>query len=201
MKSDQIQSITPERLARLEYVADRLEILDCLTRVLRGIDRFDRELFLSGFHLDAVLDAGGYVNSPAQVFDGVASLHDTGQSSTLHNLLNHSCEIDGETGHTETYLLFTGVNRDTTNWIAGGRYLDRFEKREGVWKIAFRFTLIEWSGTIPPATVPLFEDVPGLHLNGAPSRSKDDPSYRRPLTNRREVQAPANPERLGTPQN
>jgi len=36
-------------------------------------------------------------------------------------------------------------------------------------------------------TMPLpFADVPEIHGNGVPSRSKNDPSYQRPLVNRRE---------------
>ena len=41
------------RLARLEYAADRIEISDCLTRFSRGMDRFDRDCFLSAFWPDA----------------------------------------------------------------------------------------------------------------------------------------------------
>jgi len=32
--------------------------------------------------------------------------------------------------------------------------------------------------------------VPGVHLNGVPARSKEDPSYRRPLTNVRPMSNP-----------
>jgi hypothetical protein len=180
----------PRRLARVEQLLDRQDILDCLVRFSRGIDRFDRELFLSAFHPDAVIDAGEFVGGPESLFDWASDLHERGQSSTHHNLLNHSCEIDGDVAHAETYYLFTGRNRDETNWVAGGRYLDRLERRGGTWKIALRCNAVEWSGTIPATPLP-FESVPGVHLNGVPSRSREDPSYRRPLTNRREMRSPA----------
>src|SRR5271163_4977661 len=159
MNSASSQTITPERLAKLEYLADRQEILDCLARALRAIDRFDKELFLTCFHSDAVIDAGGFLNAPGVVYDGAADLHQRGQLSTIHNLLNHTCEIDGDVAHSETYLLYTGVNRDKTNWIAGGRYLDRLERRDGSWKIAFRYTLMEWSGVVAPTDNPMFENI------------------------------------------
>jgi hypothetical protein len=189
-------TLTPQALAKLQYLADRQEILDCLTRPLRAIDRFDKDLFLSAFHADALIDSGGYLNSAAQVYDGAAAFHEAGQSSTIHNLLNHTCEIEGDTAHTETYLLYTGVNHDNTNWMAGGRYLDRLDRREGAWKIAFRYTLIAWSGLIPAATNPNYDNVADLFVNGIPSRSKDDPSYRRPLTNRRQLSTVTNPASL-----
>ena len=154
------------------------------------MDRFDRELFLSAFHSDAIIDAGEFVGPPEGLYDWASDMHEQGQSSTLHNVLNHSCEIDGDVAHAETYYLFTARNRDGTNWIAGGRYIDRLERRGGSWKIALRYNAVEWSGLIPATAIP-FEDVPDVHLNGAASRSKEDPSYRRPLTNRRESKSPA----------
>jgi hypothetical protein len=116
--------IAPERLARLEQLLDRQEILDCITGISRGIDRLDRELFLSGYHPDAVIDAGHFVGDPATVYEGGAALHERGQSSTLHDLPNYRCDIDGDVAHAETYWLYVGSNRDGMNWAAGGRYLD-----------------------------------------------------------------------------
>jgi SnoaL-like domain len=178
-----------ELLARLERLADRQDILDCLIRFSRGMDRFDRELFLSAFHPDATIAAGVFVGGPVDLYDWASVLHDQGQVTTHHNLLNYTCEIEGNTAHTETYYLFVGRNRDATNWIAGGRYIDRLERREGAWRIALRTNVIEWSGMVPTMPLP-FADVPGIHVNGAPVRSKDDPSYQRPLTNRRAKHIP-----------
>jgi hypothetical protein len=183
------QTVTTEKLARLEHQLERQDILDCLIRFSRGMDRFDRELFLSAFHSDAVIAAGEFVGNPVALYDWASKLHEQGQSSTHHNLLNHTCDIDGDLAHTETYYLFVGRNRDETNWIAGGRYIDRLERRVGEWKIALRTNAIEWSGMVPTMPIP-FAGVPDINLNGAPSRSKADPSYRRPLTNSRKLHIP-----------
>jgi hypothetical protein len=43
-------------------------------------------------------------------------------------------------------------------WV-GGRYLDRFQKREGVWKLSHRNGLTDWMRTEPPATQG-FSDTP-----------------------------------------
>ncbi|NML05752.1 nuclear transport factor 2 family protein [Sphingomonas sp. G-3-2-10] len=178
-----------ERDARIDALLDRQDISDCLTRFARAMDRFDRDLFLSAFHADAVIAAGPFVGSPADCYDWAVPMHEAGQVATHHNLLNHSAEVDGDTAHSETYYLFVGRNRDESNWIAGGRYIDRFERREGVWRIADRTTVIEWSGLAPTMPIP-FADVPGIALNGGPARSTDDLSYRRPLTNLRELHTP-----------
>ncbi|HMN46857.1 MAG TPA: nuclear transport factor 2 family protein [Povalibacter sp.] len=169
---------------RLAVLLDRQDILDCLIRFSRGMDRFDREVFLSAFHHDAVIAAGPFVGGPRELYDWASQLHEQGQHATHHNLLNHTCDIDGDVAHTETYYLFVGRNRDDSNWIAGGRYIDRLERRDGTWKIALRTNAIEWSGMVPTMPIP-FSDIPDIAGNGTPARSPDDPSYRRPLTNLR----------------
>lgn len=184
-----MSNITPEKLARLEQLLDRQDIEDCLTRFSRGMDRFDREVYLSAFHPDAVMAAGPFVGSAAECYDWASVLHEQGQIATHHNLLNITCEINGDTAHTETYYLFVGRNRDDSNWIAGGRYIDRLERRNGEWKIALRTNAIEWSGMVPTMGIP-FADVPDIFVNGAPSRNKQDPSYQRPLTNKRKRHIP-----------
>jgi len=177
---------TPARLAAL---LDRQDILDCLVRFSRGMDRFDRELFLSAFHHDACIAAGDFVGGPEALYDWASNLHERGQAATQHDLLNHSCEIDGATAHCETYYLFVGRNRDGSNWLAGGRYVDRLEKRQGEWKIALRCNAIEWSGVLPGSALP-FADVPDLQANGPIARSRADLSYLRPLVNRRKPRLP-----------
>ena len=183
------QTAAAAKMARLEQLLDRQDILDCLIRFSRGMDRFDRELFLSAFHSDAVIAAGPFVGGPVALYDWASKLHEQGQHATHHNLLNHTCDIDGDVAHTETYYLFVGRNRDETNWIAGGRYIDRLERRDGVWKIALRTNAIEWSGMVPTMPIP-FSDVPDINVNGAPARGKEDASYQRPLTNRRKLNIP-----------
>ncbi|MFW0783387.1 nuclear transport factor 2 family protein [Gordonia sp. CPCC 206044] len=179
----------PVPLTSVEVLLDRQNILDCLTRFCRGTDRFDRTLFLSAFHPDATIAAGDFVGSPIDLYKWATRMHEQGQRSTMHNLLNHTCDIDGDIAHTETYYLFVGRNRDESNWTAGGRYIDRLERRDDQWRISLRTNVIEWSGMVPSAELP-FADVPDLYANGEPARSHTDPSYHRPLTNRREPRVP-----------
>lgn len=182
--------MSADNAARLETLLNRQDILDCLTRFSRGMDRFDKALFLSAFHADATIAAGPFVGGPEALYDWASQLHEQGQLSTHHNLLNHSVDIQGDVAHSELYYLFVGRNRDDTNWIAGGRYIDRLERRDSAWKIALRTNAIEWSGLVPTLPIP-FGDVPGIALNGIPSRSTDDPSYHRPLVNKRPTFIPS----------
>jgi SnoaL-like domain len=178
-----------DQLAQFERLLTRQEITDCLTRFCRGMDRFDRDLFLSAFHPDAQIAVGDFVGGPADLYDWAHTMHAQGQIATQHNLLNNTCDIDCDTAHSETYYLFAARNRDESNWIAGGRYFDRLERRDGQWRIALRTNVIEWSGTVPTMPIP-FGDVPDIGGNGVSARDRSDPSYQRPLVNRRGLHNP-----------
>jgi hypothetical protein len=189
-----VDELGPEQIARLTRLADLEEMRDALRAFSRGMDRFDRDLYLSAFWPDAVMAAGPYVGSVQGCWDWAVPMHEQWQELTHHSLLNNSIEIDGETAHSETYYLFVARNKSLpgadqeTLTLAGGRYIDRFERRPGPggphWKIALRTNVIEWAGDMPPMALP-FGDVPDIAANGVSSRSPEDPSYQRPLTNRR----------------
>jgi SnoaL-like domain len=179
----------------LQNLLDRQDILDCLTRFSRGMDRFDREIYLSAFHQDAVIAAGPFVGSAADCWDWAKPMHEAGQVLTHHSLLNNSVEINGDTAHSETYYQFVARNHpweeggDETVMLAGGRYIDRLERRDGAWKIALRTNIIEWSCLQPAMPLP-FGDVPDIAANGVSARDKSDPSYARPLVNVRKANVP-----------
>ena len=181
---------TNNRETKIDELLDKQGIMECLTRFSRGMDRFDRECFLSAFHADAVIAAGPYVGDVPGCWDWSVPMHEAGQILTHHSLLNNTTDIDGDTAHSETYYIFVARNRDESVWMAGGRYIDRFERRDGEWKIALRTNIIEWGCLPPPMPVP-FGDVPDIGLNGVSARDKSDPSYQRPLVNRRQPAKPA----------
>jgi hypothetical protein len=170
--------------ARMAHLLDRQEILDCLTKISRGADRCDRALFLSACHDDAIIAVGPFVGGPSELFDWSSQIAMSTNKGTFHNILNFTCDVDGDTAHTETYYFFVAKNLDDTNLLAGGRYIDRFECRDGAWKLSTRNNLIEWSSVVGALKNPL-NDVPGIHANGVSTRGPDDISYTRPLLNLR----------------
>ncbi|WP_235037825.1 MULTISPECIES: nuclear transport factor 2 family protein [unclassified Novosphingobium] len=189
MASDQPMEHPNDRDARIDAMLDKQDIRECLARFSRGMDRFDRSIYLSAFWDDAEMAAGPFVGSAADCWDWAVPMHEAGQIVTHHSLLQTSIDLDGHTAHSETYYQFVGRNHDESLWIAGGRYIDRLERRGGIWRIALRTNVIEWGCLPPPMPLP-FADVLDIAVNGVSSRSMADPSYQRPLVNRR---APANP--------
>ena len=180
---------------RLQELLDRQDIHDCLLRFCRGMDRFDRDLYLSAFWDDAEMAAGPYVGDVNGCWDWAKPMHEAAQVLTHHLLLNHHVEINGDSAHSECYYQFVARNHlweeggGETVMLAGGRYIDRLERRDGQWKIALRTNIIEWS-CLQPSLPPPFADVPDIGLNGVSARDRSDPSYMRPLVNRRTANKP-----------
>ena len=163
----------------VETLVDRTQILDCLHRYTRGMDRLDRELARSAYHDDAIDDHGGFVANVEDFLDWAFEYHSK-QVRHQHYVSNHFVELDGDTAHAETYYTFVGTDRDETKpvEIVGGRYLDRFERRGGRWAIAARVCVEEWRVLVPSA---LSSRVAAAVGKGV-TRDRDDVSYRRPLT-------------------
>ena len=72
---------------------------------------------------------------------------------------------------------------------AGGRYVDRFERRDARWGMVMRNNFVEWTSMVPAMASPL-GDIADLHLNGLPAQDRSDPSYQRPLVNKRAPHVP-----------
>ncbi|HSV36393.1 MAG TPA: nuclear transport factor 2 family protein [Ramlibacter sp.] len=173
----------------LQQLIDRQQIHDCILRYCSGVDRFDREMVLSVYHPDAMDDHGAFVGSVTEFVDWAFAYHAKYQHTHKHFVLNHRCELDGDTAHTETYWLFVGNNRSEPNCsLHTGRYLDRFEKRGGKWAIAARKCIIEGGGTLGDIEVPAIA-LAAYAATGVATRDKSDPSYARPLVITRDPQA------------
>ncbi len=89
---------------RLQELLDRQDIHDCLLRFCKGMDRFDREQYLSAFWDDAEMAAGPYVGDVPGCWDWAMPMHRDGQVLTHHLLLNHHVDIDGDSAHSEMLL-------------------------------------------------------------------------------------------------
>jgi hypothetical protein len=167
--------------AALRRLEDRRAIEDVLVRYCRAVDRLDRELLLSCYHPDAIDDHGIFLGNPRQFADWAFSLHQKYQHVTQHTIGNITCELDGDLAHTETYYMYAGMNRQGTPLtVCGGRYIDRFERRQDRWAIADRMSILEWQGTPGEIFVRRVQVAADLHGHES-RRDRKDPSYHRPL--------------------
>lgn len=153
--------------------ADEVAILDAVHRYCRGVDRADADLTRSAYHADATDDHGAFKGRAHEFADRVNAAHASRWSSTMHVVSNHTAVIDGDAADTETYVVAYLHRLDGTHLdVVGGRYLDRFERRSGYWRIARRVYVCEWSVAWPVGD-PLIDA--GTYAHGA--RDRTDPSY------------------------
>lgn len=171
-----------EQLERkLQYLMDRSAILDCIARNARGCDRHDADVLSSSYHHDGI-DEHGYAVNPGPGYAEYANaVHTAGSVHNMHNITTHTCEIDGDAAHAESYVIGLFLNKDgKTGRLIAGRYVDRLERRDGEWRIALRRSTVEvlMMGDASILSSPLFTKM-GF-IRG--SRDKEDVSYQRPLT-------------------
>jgi hypothetical protein len=123
------------------------EIADVIYRYARGIDRLDLELVRTCYHPDAYDDHGTFQGNVEEFINYVSAFL-PGYAATQHFMGNMLVEVDGERARAETYAvayhrkaLADGSGKDD---VFGIRYVDRFERRDGDWKIAHRVVATEW---------------------------------------------------------
>ena len=132
---------------------DRLESSEAIRRKLhlycRGIDRRDAEILRQTFWPGSRTEYGVFAGDGLEFANQICGwMDDGGFAPTQHMLGNVALTLDGDVAHTESYLqAFHHLRREDGtiyDWIVGGRYQDRFERRDGEWRISFRRLIFEW---------------------------------------------------------
>ncbi len=163
--------------AGLALLVARSDVLDCIARLHRGLDRRSESLMNSAFHKDAQVDYGVF-DGPAEGFCELMG-RDVGPGPVaLHRIANHWIKfLADETAVSETYgiIYSPGIrgNRDGQSMI-GGRYLDRHERRAGAWRLSYRQFVLDWNVNAPASGSALPGYAPPA-LQGR--RQGDDPSF------------------------
>jgi hypothetical protein len=160
----------------LQSVSDHIEIRDLLARYCRGIDRGDKALIASVYHDDAYDDHGTFKGSPREFAEVVVDRMDGTGVIGQHNVTNVLIELDGDRARGESYFVTWNPEADATGMgrlmLVLGRYLDTFERRDGVWKIATRQVVIDW--TQPEADGSVWPRLQHFSQGG---RRERDPSH------------------------
>jgi hypothetical protein len=135
-----------DRSEELHALLDRDSNRDRIVRLARGEDRRDADLISASYWPDSTTDYGVFKGSFQEYLDWVVP----GSAAILvtqHILGQTFVELEGGVAKSETHVIsYHRINmgaeeRDT---VVGGRYLDRFEKRGGAWRIAHRTMLYDW---------------------------------------------------------
>ena len=186
--------------SHLQELLDKQACAEVMMTYCRAIDHRDEGLLRSVFHPDSYHRHGfegpssdpKKKSKPGKPADFVAFAMEVlaTHTHTHHQLGNIFIEIErgGEVAFTEAY--FTAYHRhrakgdpkagatawdtETDVWV-GGRYMDRMEKRNGVWKIAYRVGMTDWTRHDPPASQGYYDGNPELRSQ----QSRKDMLYRR----------------------
>jgi ketosteroid isomerase-like protein len=154
---------------QLRELLDKQELADLVVRASRAIDRCDEELLLSCYHDDAFDDHGTYKGDPRGL---VAYLRrrtmDPVNGPVQHAITNSLFDVRGDVAYGETYGESRWVSEDGGVQRGLCRYVDRFERRDGMWRIAHRRVILE-------SARPGFDTSD--FVQGA--RDRTDPSYDR----------------------
>lgn len=128
----------------VRYLLDRSEILDVISRHARGCDRHDVDLIGAAYHPDGVDEHGHALNSGTEYGEWANATHAETSRVHTHNITTHTCEINGDTAHAESYaiVVLIGLDGKSAQFITG-RYIDRLERRDGSWRIAVRRSTVE----------------------------------------------------------
>jgi hypothetical protein len=130
--------------AALQLLLDERELRKLYLRYARGVDRLDAELLRSCFHEDAQI-----ITSSTEIRDDFVRNVMVGLSRfkmTQHVTTNIWVEVDGDSARGEAYAQANhraaGENGEPdTDYRWGGRYVDRFDKRNGEWRFSIRVVL------------------------------------------------------------
>jgi len=135
--------MTPTQERQLQDLVDRQEIWSLLLRYGRGLDRRDWALVRGCYWDDAIDDHHSFVGTPDEFVRWAFAGFKAGYHVQHHGLNNHLLELQGDNAHSETYYTFIAYNHEAPHLFSIGRYIDHFQRRSGVWKIADRITVIE----------------------------------------------------------
>ena len=134
-------------LSQVQKLIDKDAIRQCLFRYARAIDRVDKDLLRQVYWPEAVDNHGTY-NGPVGGFieHVIPALLEMDQ--TIHFFGNILIELHGDRAASEAYFFAChryGMKRgQPKEFTLGGRYLDRFEKRAGEWRILRRDLAYDW---------------------------------------------------------
>jgi hypothetical protein len=162
----------------LQALLDKHAIYEVLARYARAIDRRDESLLRSVFHPDAIDHHVGR-NAPATQFCTWAMQVLQKLGPTAHYMGFPLVELNGDVAYSECYALAfhrVGEGADAFDDFLGARLLDRFEKRDGEWRIAHRRVVYDWSRDVAVAET-WGRGVFGAAIAREARSGPDDPVY------------------------
>ena len=158
--------------AVIRALADKQAIRELILTYCRAVDRLDVPLGHSIWLDDGYADYGAdYYQGPGRGVIDTICQHHLGLSSHSHQVSNILIELQGDSAGSESYVTGTmRLERDGQPMQMGvwGRYLDRWERREGRWGLLHRVVVFDHEE---------IREVQPLGRVSRATRDASDPSY------------------------
>lgn len=126
------------------------EIKEVLHRYHRASLLNDMKMKRTCWHPDGTDNHAGFTSGPIdEVLPMFEKMRKNIKLSHMR-LSNIAIKLDGKFADCESYISDTHVfekDGETYHWCVGGRYVDRFEQRNGEWRILNRTSYMDWGRT------------------------------------------------------
>ena len=161
----------------LQVLLDEREIRGVIYRYVHACDRLDADEMATVYHPGAH-DEHGPLRGPESEFrPNVLEALRVAYTFCSHTLGQSRIDfVNDDAAFVETYVI-AATGRDVDGGevvdLVGGRYVDRFERRDGAWKVADRIFAPDWDTQLPRERW----QVPEQWTMG--TRDRSDPSYSR----------------------
>ena len=121
------------------------DVHDLIMAQARATDRHDRALLASLWHEGAEVDVGGFFTGPAAEYCEFVLQATSGLKRMYHSVANEWSKVEGDQAVAESYVIAFTTDAQDMDELTGGRYLDRFERRDGAWKFTQRSYVMDWT--------------------------------------------------------
>lgn len=162
----------------LQEMLDEHQLRKLVHRYCRAVDRGDVAELRSLYHDDAQDSHGGFSTGSAGDFVEQIMAARPYLRSMQHHITTVNFAVDAPTAEGEIYTIathtFSAGARDV-DVIVGGRYLDRYAKRDDTWRFLERAIVTDWAQVRDPSNVDLSHPVTRDTPIG--SMGSDDLSY------------------------
>lgn len=167
-----------EQAKRLDALLDKQAILELVHAYCRAADRHDHAFMRTLYHEDATDDHGAFFKGLAMDFIDKLPEIQAPMNILHHNVTTVNIALDGDRAEGEIYILAfhqVATEAGPIDLLIGGRYFDRYEKRDGQWKFMHRAVVADWATLHDPSIVNLENPMVEGALIGQPGKA--DPSY------------------------
>lgn len=170
--------INPSLEKQLQELLDKQALYELICAYCNAADRHDHDKMRALYHEDAIDDHGHYSKGPAKDFIDKLPQIQSAMEILHHNVTTVNLKLDGDKAEGEVYILaFHKVREGERSYdmLIGGRYFDKYEKRDGVWKFSYRSIVADWAYPQDPSAVRMDHPMLSGAYIGKPGPV--DPSY------------------------